>query len=867
MLVGRQSPLICKSPDTPYLEKDEVSERFLPDGKSGFSILSILDTSDKSSAVSSYKRHTMSPSDNTGLTDDGSLSIQAAFMNTCFAEVGVTLIPKNNRISNDFGELNKMDKKSNWILKLRAKCFRNDKNEFEHKRQSINYCCMCLMSSIQGGRKISVEFLVIIIIIRLICPRVFGTSDVQFGVQLRNEVDEVSKTGLDEPQRAKPVAALQDDQCANLRGPCVTFGRKQNDISDDVNTHNTHNRATETLEMDKMPIASVLEWFKQASTWWPKDGRSDTSLDNTTGMEEPTLSPNFAKMLTSAQLLELANLLVHKIESQNSSQEREERMRIPSDTNHNQLHEQQLLSSVQRRNSSNLDAFRWICKPVVSANRSSFSPLSQSPWIHQDQGQLPVSTVGLTQRNSDIFTLSTMASMQEMSNSRTLQNIENAIIRGDQTQGLKESSAGQLDRLGDPEQTDDDLEMETKDEASDSMGLERNSWTSENRAPETSAHSRHVHGICPDNGSSVMLHSTTSNQLLRRKKKTRTVFSRNQVHQLESTFNAKRYLSSSERVVLAKTLQLTETQVKIWFQNRRNKWKRQATTDFETSVGSTHTSTRPGTLFSAACLQPGDLGKLRSSFLLEPDSPIPLNLPPLFSHIAKYPTSSSHITPSWHSGTRTTSEQFCSPSQSIRPGLTNGPKSSEPMTTGTCNLSPSPSKQRTFDESFMRDRSLSVVKTGSPTFIPPMGPGNGFPINFPLPTSQKNERHWSKPDKEPHYSKCDFNDSVQSIARSAFESMSKPNPTRSSDSLPDPRAILSALNSTTFEMMSRLFQNQHQQQINEGFGLNRLPVLPPSGNIHPNLSSLHTTQNVNRMKQGTSGEVRPSAGLETSLLV
>ncbi|CAH8479791.1 unnamed protein product [Dicrocoelium dendriticum] len=69
--------------------------------------------------------------------------------------------------------------------------------------------------------------------------------------------------------------------------------------------------------------------------------------------------------------------------------------------------------------------------------------------------------------------------------------------------------------------------------------------------------------------------------LLRRKKKTRTVFSRSQVHQLESTFNLKRYLSSSERVVLAKALQLTETQVKIWFQNRRNKWKRQVIADFE----------------------------------------------------------------------------------------------------------------------------------------------------------------------------------------------------------------------------------------------------------------------------------------------
>ena len=47
-----------------------------------------------------------------------------------------------------------------------------------------------------------------------------------------------------------------------------------------------------------------------------------------------------------------------------------------------------------------------------------------------------------------------------------------------------------------------------------------------------------------------------------RKKKTRTVFSRSQVFQLESTFDIKRYLSSSERAGLAASLQLTETQVR-----------------------------------------------------------------------------------------------------------------------------------------------------------------------------------------------------------------------------------------------------------------------------------------------------------------
>jgi homeobox protein Nkx-5 len=67
----------------------------------------------------------------------------------------------------------------------------------------------------------------------------------------------------------------------------------------------------------------------------------------------------------------------------------------------------------------------------------------------------------------------------------------------------------------------------------------------------------------------------------RRKKKTRTVFSRTQVYQLETTFDMKRYLSSSERAALAVQLHLTETQVKIWFQNRRNKWKRQIAAELD----------------------------------------------------------------------------------------------------------------------------------------------------------------------------------------------------------------------------------------------------------------------------------------------
>ncbi|XP_008320102.1 NK3 homeobox 3 [Cynoglossus semilaevis] len=62
------------------------------------------------------------------------------------------------------------------------------------------------------------------------------------------------------------------------------------------------------------------------------------------------------------------------------------------------------------------------------------------------------------------------------------------------------------------------------------------------------------------------------------KKRSRAAFSHAQVCELERRFSAQRYLSGPERAHLAVALKLTESQVKIWFQNRRYKTKRRQKT-------------------------------------------------------------------------------------------------------------------------------------------------------------------------------------------------------------------------------------------------------------------------------------------------
>ncbi|XP_044007656.1 homeobox protein MSH-D-like isoform X2 [Aphidius gifuensis] len=88
-----------------------------------------------------------------------------------------------------------------------------------------------------------------------------------------------------------------------------------------------------------------------------------------------------------------------------------------------------------------------------------------------------------------------------------------------------------------------------------------------------------VNSVIDGNDKDERSSSVTSDE--DRKKRPRTAFTASQIKSLEAEFEKNKYLSVAKRLQLSKSLKLTETQIKIWFQNRRTKWKRKYTNDVE----------------------------------------------------------------------------------------------------------------------------------------------------------------------------------------------------------------------------------------------------------------------------------------------
>ncbi len=86
----------------------------------------------------------------------------------------------------------------------------------------------------------------------------------------------------------------------------------------------------------------------------------------------------------------------------------------------------------------------------------------------------------------------------------------------------------------------------------------------------------HLSGTKSENTSNdVTKDGSVSSSTNLKKRRRRILFTKAQTYELERRFMHQRYLSAPEREQLGRMINLSATQVKIWFQNHRYKYKRQ----------------------------------------------------------------------------------------------------------------------------------------------------------------------------------------------------------------------------------------------------------------------------------------------------
>lgn len=93
--------------------------------------------------------------------------------------------------------------------------------------------------------------------------------------------------------------------------------------------------------------------------------------------------------------------------------------------------------------------------------------------------------------------------------------------------------------------------------------------SSESRASSTMHRSNTTRAVCKKPGSYLSSSLTVGGCKSKKPRKARTAFTDVQLYELEQMFDRQKYLSVQDRMELAERLQLTDTQVKTWYQNRR----------------------------------------------------------------------------------------------------------------------------------------------------------------------------------------------------------------------------------------------------------------------------------------------------------
>ncbi|KAL6432077.1 hypothetical protein ACFW04_006654 [Cataglyphis niger] len=159
-------------------------------------------------------------------------------------------------------------------------------------------------------------------------------------------------------------------------------------------------------------------------------------------------------------------------------------------------------------------------------------------------------------------------------------------------EGTPDTVMEEMEEDVEEEDEDEEIEMRVVDQDSESVGRENatsggaNATATNCKKRQSSSSSTSSSGVQVQNCQSQSQNGQNgtgggggsgggSSNASGKPRRARTAFTYEQLVRLENKFKTTRYLSVCERLNLAIELQLTETQVKIWFQNRRTKWKKQ----------------------------------------------------------------------------------------------------------------------------------------------------------------------------------------------------------------------------------------------------------------------------------------------------